>query len=91
MLGSSANAPRSTVVCVRLLCAPIPLFSQQPCVAWMYTPTFSEPVAFCISFAITLLSSSCSVPRLAHHCAIRVYLESPISVSAAIIPMYATL
>ena len=41
----------------------------------IYTPTFSEPVAFCISFAITLLSSSCSVPRLAHHCAIRVYLK----------------
>ena len=65
----------------------MPLFSQQPCVACKYTPTLELPVAFCISLAITLFSSSCSVPRLAHHCAIRVYLESPISVSAAIIPM----
>ena len=47
-------------------------------------------VAFAICLAISLLSASWSVPRLAHHCAIRVYFESPISVYAAIIPMYAT-
>ena len=78
---SSLNAPRSTVVCVKLLWTPIPLFSQQPCVACKYTPTLGLPVACCILFAMSLFNSSCSVPRLAHHCAILVYLLKPISVS----------
>ena len=39
---------------------------------------------------MSLQSSSCSVPLLAHHCAILVYLDKPINLSLAITPIYAT-
>ena len=70
------------------LCACTPLFSTQPCVACIYTPKCSAPVAF-LSLTMSLASSSCSVPR-AHHCAIHRYLLKPINLSGAIIPIYAT-